>query len=183
VDRTRWAGRHCAREAKTGLLFEQATIRIYVIVFILSLISDCSFAQTTRTSPSAASTTPTIRSSSSTSPTSPCDSSNPTSPCYSANAPRNPCYSAVAPDQPCSATAQPYSQASAPPSSPSKATSAAAHALTADMAKAKIESNGYSNVSGLRRDVNGNWRGKAEKDGSSWNVTLDHEGNVLRQLN
>jgi len=147
---------------------------------VLCLLSGGAFAQTTRTNPSAASTTPTIPFSSSTSPNAPCNSFNPTSPCYSGRIPRNPCYSATAPDQPCSTTTTPNSQASPTPlPSASKAPpSAALRALTQDQAKALIEAKGYSNVSGLKRDSEGGWRGKAEKDGLVRNVALDREGNV-----
>jgi hypothetical protein len=52
------------------------------------------------------------------------------------------------------------------------------HAFTQDQAKAQIEAQGYSKVSGLRRDALGVWRGTAEKDGTVGNVTLDGKGNV-----
>lgn len=150
------------------------------MVAALCLLSGDALAQTTRTNPSAASTSPTIQSSSSTSPNAPCNSFNPTSPCYAGHIPRNPCYSATAPDQPCSTTTTPNSQASpTPPASASKASpSASLSYLTQDQAKAKIEAEGYSKVSGLRRDTEGIWRGKAEKDGLILNVTLDREGTV-----
>lgn len=143
----------------------------------LSLIADCAFGQTTRTNPSASSTSKTIPSSSSTSPNSPCSSTNPTSPCYSANAPRNPCYSAAAPNEPCSTTTTPNSQTSTSPPAPTTP-QATVHAFTKDQAMSQIEAKGYSNVSGLRKDAEGIWRGKAEKDGLPVNVTLDVKGNV-----
>jgi hypothetical protein len=151
---------------------------IFVATAALSLISDCAFGQTTPTSPSASSTSKTIPFSSSTSPNSPCSSTNPTSSCYSANAPRNPCYSAAAPNEPCSTTTTPNSPTSpAPP--PAAATSLATdRAFTADQAKAQIEAKEYSNVSGLRKDAKGIWRGKAVKDGLPVNVILDVNGNV-----
>jgi hypothetical protein len=152
---------------------------IFVTAVALWFIAQSAFGQTTRTGPSAASTTKSIPSSSSTSPNSPCDSANPTSPCYSANAPRNPCYSAVAPNEPCSTTTTPNS-----PTLPTPPTQAATtpfstdHAFTADQAKSKIEAKGYSNLSGLRKDAIGVWRGKATKDGLPVSVTLDAEGKV-----
>jgi hypothetical protein len=137
------------------------------------------FAQTTRTNPSAASTTATIPSGSSTSANAPCSSFNPTSPCYSARIPRNPCYSAAAPDQPCSTTTTPNPQAPpAPLPLATKAFPAKGHAFTQDQAKAQIEAQGYSNVTGLRRDAKGIWEGKAEKNGLVGNVILDRDGNV-----
>jgi hypothetical protein len=152
---------------------------IFVAAAALLLISDCAFGQTTRTSPSASSTSKSIPSSSSTSPNSPCSPTNPSSPCYSANAPRNPCYSAVAPNEPCSTTTTPNSQTSAAPSPPATTTSLATdRAFTADQAKSQIEAKGYLNVSGLRKDAKGIWRGKAAKDGLPVNVTLEADGNI-----
>jgi periplasmic protein CpxP/Spy len=145
----------------------------------LCMISSCASAQTTRTSPSAASTSKSIPSSSSTSPNSPCSPTNPTSPCYSANAPRNPCYSAVAPDEPCSTTVTPSTQNSPPPSKPATAVQhSTERAFTADQAKSQIEAEGYSNVSALRKDNRGIWRGKAVKEGLPVNVTIDAEGKI-----
>jgi hypothetical protein len=45
-------------------------------------------------------------------------------------------------------------------------------------AKSKIESAGYSNVSDLKKDDNGVWRGKASKGGSATQVSVDFQGNV-----
>jgi hypothetical protein len=153
---------------------------VCALIATVCLLSEGAFAQTTRTNPSAASTTPTVPSSSSTSPNAPCNSFNPTSPCYSGRSPRNPCYSAVTPNQPCSTTTTPNPQPSPTPSPTAAKTPppAALRAQTQDQAKAQIEAKGYSKVSGLRRDIEGVWRGKAEKDGLVRNVTLDREGNV-----
>jgi len=149
-------------------------------VTALSLISGWACAQTTRTSPSASSTSKSIPSSSSTSANSPCNPTNPTSPCYSANAPRDPCYSAVTPNQPCSNTTTPPPQTLPPASetiSPSPPSSAGS-AFTADQAKSQIEAAGYSNVSGLRKEAKGIWRGSAVKDGLTADVTLSGNGKV-----
>jgi opacity protein-like surface antigen len=54
-----------------------------------------------------------------------------------------------------------------------------ANSFTEGQAKSRIESNGYSQVSGLRKDDNGVWRGKAMKDGKSVDVSLDFQGNVF----
>jgi hypothetical protein len=62
-----------------------------------------------------------------------------------------------------------------------KRPSAVVHALTQDQAKAQIEAKGYSNVSDLRRDREGNWHGKAEKEGQLRSVTLDRDGNVAEK--
>jgi hypothetical protein len=65
-----------------------------------------------------------------------------------------------------------------PTPSVATATQAAVRAVTEDQARSKIETKGYSNVSRLRKDVNGTWRGKAEKDGLSVSVTLGANGEV-----
>jgi hypothetical protein len=53
-----------------------------------------------------------------------------------------------------------------------------ANSFTEGQAKARIEARGYANASGLAKDSNGLWRGKAMKDGKPVNVTLDYQGNV-----
>src|SRR5437868_13921545 len=133
---------------------------ICIAIAAFRVLSEFSFAQTTRTNASAASTTPTIQSSTSTSPNTPCSSFNPTSPCYSGRIPRSPCYSAAAPDKPCSTTTTPNTQLSTTPlPSASKAPPQAVRdAQTRDQAKAQIEMKGYSKVSGLWRDREGVWR-------------------------
>ncbi len=54
-----------------------------------------------------------------------------------------------------------------------------ANSVTEGQAKSRIESNGFSNVTGLKKDDNGVWRGKAMKDGKSVDVSLDFQGNVV----
>jgi opacity protein-like surface antigen len=54
-----------------------------------------------------------------------------------------------------------------------------ANSFTEGQAKSRIESNGYTNVSGLRKDDQGVWRGTAMKDGRQVNVSLDFQGNVV----
>jgi putative membrane protein len=56
-----------------------------------------------------------------------------------------------------------------------------ANSFTEGQAKSRIESQGYSNVSGLTKDDRGVWRGKASKDGKSVDVSLDFHGNVFAQ--
>ena len=55
---------------------------------------------------------------------------------------------------------------------------AGANSFTEGQAKARIESRGFANVSGLAKDSNGLWRGQAMQNGKSVNVTLDYQGNV-----
>jgi hypothetical protein len=154
---------------------------IITIAAVLVLASELAFGQTTRTSPSASSTIPSIPSSSSTSAADPCYSStNPTSPCYSGTA--TPSYSAITPyhaNTP-QTSITPYSATAPTLTSPKEAEpKAAGHSFTADQAKSKIESKGYSNVSDLQRDSKGAWRGKAVKDGKPLSVILDFEGNIV----
>jgi opacity protein-like surface antigen len=54
-----------------------------------------------------------------------------------------------------------------------------ANSFTEGQAKSRIEAKGYSNVSGLQKDSNGIWRGKAMKDGKSVDLSLDFQGNVV----
>ena len=69
-----------------------------------------------------------------------------------------------------------------PNSSPNpSAPVAGANSFTEGQAKSRIESSGYANVSELRKDDQGVWRGKAIKDGKSVSVSLDFQGNVTAQ--
>ena len=52
------------------------------------------------------------------------------------------------------------------------------NSFTEGQAKSRIEGAGYSNVSGLHKDDQGVWRGKAEKAGTKTDVSLDFQGNV-----
>lgn len=53
------------------------------------------------------------------------------------------------------------------------------NSFTEGQAKARIESRGYSNVTNLMKDNAGVWRGKAQKDQKSLDVSLDFQGNVI----
>jgi hypothetical protein len=53
-----------------------------------------------------------------------------------------------------------------------------ANSFTEGQAKSKIESQGFTNVSGLKKDDNGIWTGSATKGGNKVNVRLDFQGNV-----
>jgi hypothetical protein len=55
---------------------------------------------------------------------------------------------------------------------------AGANSFTEGQAKSKIEDAGYTNVTSLKKDDNGVWRGKATKGGASTDVSLDFQGNV-----
>lgn len=55
---------------------------------------------------------------------------------------------------------------------------AGANSYTEGQAQSQIESKGFTQVTGLRQDDNGVWRGKAMKNGHSMNVAVDFQGNV-----
>lgn len=59
------------------------------------------------------------------------------------------------------------------------APAAGANSFTEGQAKSRIEAAGYSNVSGLVKDKDGVWRGKASKAGTTVDVALDYQGNVV----
>jgi len=53
-----------------------------------------------------------------------------------------------------------------------------ANSFTEAEARRRIEASGFSNVTGLAKDSDGVWRGKAQqKDGGSAEVWLDYKGN------
>jgi hypothetical protein len=52
------------------------------------------------------------------------------------------------------------------------------NSFTEGQAKSKIEGSGYSNVTDLKKDDNGIWRGKASKNGAVSPVSVDFQGNV-----
>lgn len=54
-----------------------------------------------------------------------------------------------------------------------------ANSFTEGQAKSRFEKKGFSNVSDLKKDNAGIWRGKAEKDGKTVSVSLDFQGNVF----
>ena len=60
----------------------------------------------------------------------------------------------------------------------SNAPVAGRNSFTEGQAKSKIEGAGYTNVSELKKDDNGVWRGKASKAGSSTEISVDFQGNI-----
>jgi hypothetical protein len=52
------------------------------------------------------------------------------------------------------------------------------NSFTEGQAKSRIEEAGYTNVTDLKKDNNGVWRGKASKGGSTTSVSIDFQGNV-----
>jgi hypothetical protein len=58
---------------------------------------------------------------------------------------------------------------------------AGANSFTQGQAKSRIEEKGFKSVSGLKKDANGVWRGKAKQDGKTVSVSVDFQGNVVGQ--
>ena len=58
---------------------------------------------------------------------------------------------------------------------------AGANSFTEGQARSRMESKGYTNLSGLKKDDKGVWRGTAMRGGKSVDVSLDFEGNVVAQ--
>ncbi len=56
---------------------------------------------------------------------------------------------------------------------------AGSNSFTEGQAKSRLETDGYSGVSGLKKDDNGVWRGKATKGGQARDVSVDFQGNVV----
>src|SRR5437762_13074914 len=54
------------------------------------------------------------------------------------------------------------------------------NSFTEGEAKSRIEKMGFSNISNLKKDDNGVWRGRAMKDGKTVDVGLDYQGNVIQ---
>lgn len=55
-----------------------------------------------------------------------------------------------------------------------------ANSFTEAQAKSRLEANGYTNVTDLKKDDNGVWKGKATNSGASVNVSVDYRGNIVK---
>jgi putative membrane protein len=66
-----------------------------------------------------------------------------------------------------------------PDSKTAAAPVAGANSFTEAQARSRIGAHGYSNVSGLTKDDQSIWRGKATKNGTLVNVALDYQGNIV----
>lgn len=55
-----------------------------------------------------------------------------------------------------------------------------ANSFTEGQAKSRLEANGYSNVTGLKKDDNGVWKGTATHAGAQTTVSVDYRGNIVR---
>ena len=56
---------------------------------------------------------------------------------------------------------------------------AGANSFTEGEAKSRIEARGFANVTQLRKDDQGIWRGKASRNGAMVDDALDFQGNVF----
>jgi len=55
-----------------------------------------------------------------------------------------------------------------------------ANSFTEGQAKSRLETNGYTAVSELKKDDNGVWKGRATHDGQPVIVSVDYRGNITR---
>ncbi len=55
-----------------------------------------------------------------------------------------------------------------------------ANSFTEGQAKSRLEANGYTNVTELKKDDNGVWKGKATHSGAQVTVSVDYRGNITR---
>ena len=53
------------------------------------------------------------------------------------------------------------------------------NSFTEGEARSRIEDKGFSNVSGLKKDDDGIWRGRAVMGGQQVDVALDYQGNIF----
>ncbi|MGF6174389.1 PepSY domain-containing protein [Ensifer sp. 4252] len=56
---------------------------------------------------------------------------------------------------------------------------AGANSFTEEQARARLEENGYTAISGLKLDDKGIWQASATKDGKAVTVALDYQGNIV----
>jgi hypothetical protein len=92
-----------------------------------------------------------------------------------------------------SAAGSGLAQTSVPPANPKPTTpavtttntpppyepAAGRNSFTMAQAKSRLEAAGYTGVSGLTKDKDGVWRGRANKGGTPINVSVDYQGNVI----
>ena len=65
------------------------------------------------------------------------------------------------------------------PSTDPNAPLVGANSFTENQAKDRMEKAGFTQVSGLKKDDNGIWRGSAMMGGKQTSVSLDYRGNVV----
>jgi len=57
---------------------------------------------------------------------------------------------------------------------------AGSNSFTEGQAKSRIEKMGFADVTDLKKDDNGVWRGRAMKGGQMIDVSVDYQGNVIQ---
>lgn len=65
------------------------------------------------------------------------------------------------------------------PTQPTTAPVAGSNSFTEGQARSRIEAAGFANVTELRKDDQGVWRGRAMRNGSAVAVGVDFQGNVV----
>lgn len=55
-----------------------------------------------------------------------------------------------------------------------------ANSFTEGQAKSRLEASGYSDVTGLKKDDQGVWKGSAMNAGAKVNVSVAYRGNIVR---
>ena len=65
------------------------------------------------------------------------------------------------------------------PKTDDKAPVAGANSFTEGQAQSRIEGAGFTQVTGLKKDDQGVWRGSAMKDGKQTTVSVDFRGNIV----
>ena len=71
-----------------------------------------------------------------------------------------------------------HSEPATPPTTAAPKLPDAAAVLTEEQAKAKIESEGYTEISGLKKDEKGMWTATAMKEGKPVQLSLNEEGQI-----
>ena len=87
-------------------------------------------------------------------------------------------HGAVAQGTPPEANPHPSTPAIATTDNPG-APAVGANSFTEAQAKSRIAKAGYTNISGLIKDKDGIWRGKANNGSANVPVALDYQGNVV----
>ena len=64
---------------------------------------------------------------------------------------------------------------------PAAAPEAGANSFTEGQARARLDRDGYAQITGLAKDKDGVWRGKAMRGGSPVDVAVDYKGNIVAQ--
>lgn len=55
-----------------------------------------------------------------------------------------------------------------------------ANSFTEGQAKSRLEANGYTDVTDLKKDDNGVWKGSAMNAGAKVSVSVDYRGNIVK---